>query len=134
MDKSLLPNYRAWAITNATMTDATVRGTEIEAPFRPRFANTRQQQLKEIAATGEIELSDKEKKNAQNVAIAVSSLALTIAGTSYPLLGLLSVPGLIYLSLEVVRYCYDYIFKEFIITCRHIRMGFCVNTAIIAGL
>ncbi|MEM7532946.1 MAG: heavy metal translocating P-type ATPase [Chloroflexota bacterium] len=97
---------------NTTITDATVRGTEIEVPFPPSFANTRQQQLKEISATGEVELSDKEKKNAQNVAIAVSSLAFTIAGTSYPLLGLLSVPGLIYLSLEVVRYCYDYIFKE----------------------
>ena len=90
--KGFLPKRGAWAMTNAAIRDATERGTEIEVSSLPSFANTRQQQLKEISATGEVELSDKEKKNAQNIAIAVSSLALTIVGTSYPLLGLLSIP------------------------------------------
>lgn len=77
------------------------------------LSDTRQEQLKEISATGEIEVSDVEKKNNQHFGIALSSLALTSAGgLFYAPLSWLALPGLVYLTTRIVDRSYRYIFEE----------------------
>ena len=77
------------------------------------LSDTRQEQLKEISATGEIEVSEVEKKNNQHFAIALSSLGLTSAGgLFYAPLSWLALPGLLYLTTQVVGRSYRCIFSE----------------------
>ncbi len=109
-----LPDHRkkSWIVTFREGSQSLMR------PFKMLsvsdiLSDTRQEQLKEISATGEIEVSDVEKKNNQHFTIALSSLALTSAGALfYAPLSWLSLPGLVYLTTRIVDRSYRYIFEE----------------------
>lgn len=72
----------------------------------------RSQQLKEVSAQ-ETSINDSEQVTDKRLKLTLSSLALTTAGALfYPPLSLVSVPGLIYLSIPSFKESYDVIVKE----------------------
>jgi hypothetical protein len=84
---------------------------------RPRITpftgDVRHRQLKELSADKLDKKSPGQKMTDRNMVIALSSMGLAAAGrVFYPPLGLLSLPGILYLTHYAVLHTYEKLFKE----------------------
>jgi Cu2+-exporting ATPase len=74
---------------------------------------SRTSQLKEISSDKrEIEVSDEEKKANRYLAVALTSLGLSAAGYIYPVMGVISLPFLIYACWPFIQNAYRQLIKE----------------------
>lgn len=91
---------------------ATSRNFQINL-LSPFLGERRDQQLQEISSdVTKREISDDEKANNRKLFLSLTLLGLTTGGMVYPVLSLLSIPGLVYLSLSFIQDGYNMLVKE----------------------